>query len=831
MKKAILKRLGSFVLVCFMVVLNLVGFVVPASADSGSVYADLNTTAVTDDLEALGFDLTEYSIDRTIEAGQTDRFLVLMQVLEFGYDYHQRDFSDYGLFLYLYNPSGTDLTGTSRNQVELALKTASGAMGEYTKHVLLFLSASSDNRFYKYRVTGMTATLLRSLNRDTRTYCISGIELQFTGETNPTDFKIGGTFRFSGHQQGYGFNKSMADSLYCTYQKLETIELDLHPATWRSEYQNEKGANWRDEVDSVYFAIPNWYFQQYGDPNDRTKGLYSARVSYYERYVNGIVSDNSEMISVLRGIDENHSGNFNRYDPFSAYTTGDCEVISNVMGSSSVPIYSYRYGMNVEKSVEQRLGIFPTSYRSANTVLSRVGMSLYSGTFDSVSAEEFAQEFDRAADPRKLVDPDDVPSDFVGPVMMVESAPTGRTLGYHEETLTADQMLTYTDTSVWNENTNGVSKWFYRLFHKDESAKALSQSLNVIETVDLTDLAALAAFKNEVSAKQHYISDADIPNFLAYVASEELNPLNWTNGVFGSTVVLLRFAVTDFYSAGLTCYNGYNGASTGADEYAGNHYYFEKSYFEDFDVLSLTFQDKGGKLTTLPVVASPVDVGGDLPSPYEGATGKDPSKAKENQSPSWWETFKALRGWIQAIVIILGLVVIGLLLGIFTPILKPLFNLFGKLFGALQKFFGGVGRTVKGLLDFKDDRYEARRRRKEDKQSDEDRAFTNDEKKYDSSRKRETDRQKDEDRGLDRAEKTKESARKDRRWSTEETDLEIRDRKNKKELAGLKTQEKADEEKRRRQRQEERDKKKAQAELDRQRREMDDKKANEGKKK
>lgn len=736
MKKRFLKRFGSLLLVCFMVVLNFVGFVVPASADSGSVYADLNETAVTDDLEALGFDLTEYPIDRTIEAGQTDRFLVLMQVLEFGYDYHQRDFSDYGLFLYLYNPSGTDLTGTSRNQVELALKTASGAMGEYTKHVLLFISASSDNRFYKYRVTGMTATLLRSLNRDTRTYCISGIELQFTGETNPTDFKIGGTFRFSGHQQGYGFNKSMADSLYCSYQKLETIELDLHPATWRSEYQNEKGANWRDEVDSVYFAIPNWYFQQYGDPNNRTKGLYSARVSYYERYVNGIVSDNSEMISVLQSIDENHSGNFNGYDPFSAYTTWDCEVLSNIGGTSSTPIYCYQYGMNVEKSVEQRLGIFPTSYHSANTVLPRVGMSLYSDTFDSISAEDFAAEFDRAADPRKLAYPDDVPSNFVGPVMMVESAPTGRTLGYHEETLTADQMLTYTDTSVWNENTNGVSKWFYRLFHKDESAKALSQSLNVMETVDLTDLVKLAAFKNEVSAKRHYISDADIPDFLAYVAREELNPLNWTNGVFGSTVVLLRFAVTDFYSAGLTCYRAYNGAATNAQQWTGNHYYFEKSYFEDFDVLSLTFQDKGGKLTTLPVVASPVDVGGDLPSPYEGATGKDPSKAKENQSPSWWETFKALRGWIQAIVIILGLLVIGLLLGIFTPILKPLFNLFEKLFGALQKFFGGVGRTVKGLFDFKDDRYEARRRRKEDKQSDEDRTFTNDEKKYDSKRKR-----------------------------------------------------------------------------------------------
>ena len=674
----------------------------------------LNSTDVTDDLDALGFDLAEYPIDRTIDAGQTDRFLVLMQVLEFGYDYHQKDFSDYGLFLYLYNPSAVDLTGSVKNQVELAVKTASGAMGEYSKYTLLRISASDDHRFYKYRVTGVTATLLRSMNRDQRTYCISGIEIQFQGNTNPTDFKIGGTFRFSGHQQGYGFNKSMADSLYCSYQKLETIEIDLHPATWRSEYQNEKGASWRDEVDSVYFAIPNWYFKQYGNADSRTKGLYSARVSYYESYVNGIVSDNQEMINYLQGRNDNQIVPFTEEDAFSVYS--GYEVGGSSTSQSSL---IYQFGLNVENGSVSNF-YHHSVYRYFDTIFPRVGMSLYSSTFESISSETFAERYDQVAYPSKLIRKDTDGQHSYFPY--AQYVPSGRTLGYHEETLTADQVLQYTDTSSWNENTSGISKWFYRLFQKDESAKALSQSLNVMETVDLTDVAKLALFKNEVSAGNYYVSAADIPNLLSYVASEELNPLNWTNGVFGSTVVLLRFAVTDFYSTALTCYDGYNGASTGANIYTGNHYYFEKSYFEDFDVLSLTFQDKGGKLTTLPVVASPVDVGGDLPSPYQGATGKDPSKAKENQSPSWWDNFKnffqSLRGWIQGIVIILGIVVIGLLLGFFRPILKPLFNLFAKIFGGIGSFFKGVGRSVKGVFDFADNRYKARRRRKEDKRLD-----------------------------------------------------------------------------------------------------------------
>ena len=569
MKNAV--RLFSIVW-CLVILLGCM--IVPTSAaSSGSVYADLNVTDVTDDLEQLGFDLAEYPIDQTISAGQTDRFLVMMQVLEFGYDYHQKDFSDYGLFLYLYNPSVTDLTGTSKNHVELALKTASGAMGEYSKHELLRISASEDHRFYKFRVMGMTATLLRTLNRDRRTYCISGVEIQFAGDTNPTEFEIGGTYTFSGHQQGYGFNKSMPDSLYLTYQTLETIQLDLHPTTWRSEYQSEKGANWRDEVDSVYFAIPNWYFKQYGNSEDPNKGLYSARVSYYERYVNGIVSDNEEMVIYLQNHNDNQVKAFTEDDPFSAYS--GYEVIGS---SNSHTSLRYDFAVNAPDEAEQSFYHHSVSHLVKN-ILPRVGMTLYSGTYDSISAEDFALEFDSVSDPNMYIDGSDV---LYGPFLskpLLAYSPAGRELGYHEETLTADQVLKYTDTSAWNENSKGISKWFYRLFHKDESAKVGSQTLEVMETVDLTDLVKLAAFKDEVSAKQHYISEADVPKFLAYVAKEELNPTNWTNGVFGSTVVLLHFAVTDFYTTSLTCYKGYNGAATGAEQYSGNHYYFEKSYF------------------------------------------------------------------------------------------------------------------------------------------------------------------------------------------------------------------------------------------------------------
>ena len=855
-------------------------FAVPTSADSGSVYADLNYTPVTEDLEQLGFDLNEYPIDQTIEAGQTEKFLVMMQVLEFGYDYRQTDFSDYGLFLYLYNPSGTDLTGSMKNKVQLALKTANGVMGEYSKYDLLRCSGSSDHRFYKYRVVGLTATLLRTLNRDRRTYCISGIEMQFSGDTNPTDFKIGGTYTFSGHQQGYGFNPAMEDSLYYTYRTLETIELELHPTTWRSEYQSDKGANWRDEVDSVYFAIPNWYFKQYGDTSDKaTKGLYSARVSYNEHYVNGIVSDNLEMIQYLQERNDALRVAFSHDDAFSAYSSGDLEKVR----VSPEPIwgetyhYNYRFGCNFLPNSYHQVVFVGRVYDDSKEMLPRFGMSFYSSTFESISAETFAERFDAVELPDKVTN--EVPAGVVGPLpanYFREVSPPDRTLGYHEETLTRDQLLSYSDTSAWNANTNGFSKWFYRLFHKnDESAKATTQNLSVIETVDLTDAAKLALFKNEVSANQHYVSAADIPNLLSYVASEELNPLNWTNGVFGSTVVLLHFAVTDFYSAALTCYKGYNGEATNAELYSGNHYYFEKSYFEDFDVLSLTFMDQGGKTTTLPVTASPVDVGGDLPSPYEGATGKDPSTAAENTSKSgFWDLFNSLRGWVQAVVIILGIVLLAAIVGLLTPLFRPLFNLFGKIFGGIGSLLGGVGRTVKGLFDFGDDRYRARRERKENKQADEDRAFSNDEKKYDSDRKRVTDRQKDEDRdfsnfekgygffrrvkndnqhdadrdfdntekqydavrkrkldrerdedrGFENTEKAHESGRKQRRWETEKVDLEIRDKKNKKALSDMKKQEKAERKKNRDERKEAREAKRANETLSREQQELNNRK-------
>ena len=204
------------------------------------------------------------------------------------------------------------------------------------------------------------------------------------------------------------------------------------------------------------------------------------------------------------------------------------------------------------------------------------------------------------------------------------------------------------------------------------------------------------------------------------------------------------------------------------------------------------------------MVASPVDVGGDLPSPYEGATGKDPEKASNNpnREPNWWDTFKniwgSLRGWIQVVAVVLGLIAIALLLGVFTPIFRPLLNLLGKLFSGILSLFRGVGSTAKNLFEFGDRRYTARRQRKKDKQSDEDRDFANAEKKYDSERKRVNDIREDHSKQYDFQRRKTLDSRADERYKREEKARKEKEKEAKRKEKENRRKAKEDQEKRKR---------------------------------
>ena len=113
----------------------------------------------------------------------------------------------------------------------------------------------------------------------------------------------------------------------------------------------------------------------------------------------------------------------------------------------------------------------------------------------------------------------------------------------------------------------------------------------------------------------------------------------------------MRFAVTDYYVDEIDI------TDNDGTEYVGEHYYFEKTIFHNFDVLSFTFQNEEGKFTTVPVSSRPIDIVGNItedPDDEFGEQIKDILTRKEDG--------KTLPNWLRLIVFIGGATIIVLVI-------------------------------------------------------------------------------------------------------------------------------------------------------------------------
>ena len=118
-------------------------------AVDGSNIEDIDTSDVYTDLEKMGFDLSMYPKNKKSD------YVSVIDVLEYGYDYH-KTFYDYGLYLYIYNPSGKKLDNSflSYNSVELQILQGETGLG-FSKYNLQLIDASdelgSENVFLKFK--------------------------------------------------------------------------------------------------------------------------------------------------------------------------------------------------------------------------------------------------------------------------------------------------------------------------------------------------------------------------------------------------------------------------------------------------------------------------------------------------------------------------------------------------------------------------------------------------------------------------------------------------------------------------------------------------------
>ncbi len=260
--------------------------VLPATSHSVSaaliVTSDFNydNTSVEDDLA--DYDFASFFVEHPFGVGDPEIF----EFVE--YCYSDNSNASYGLYLYLYNPQGKDISlSTNANTVNMAVTydldkdgedPSFGSPGQesYRDVGLTFLNFSTDENgnhyFYKFKITDTTQIYKTeqeyNIKMGYRRYDIAGIQLRPYGGSTSTvhDYKVGGIWLYEGYAKGCDASAMDNSTLSVKRDDLTTLDLDVKSTFFRPDgfCTQNSALGLYDQLDSVYFRVPNEYFEQYG---------------------------------------------------------------------------------------------------------------------------------------------------------------------------------------------------------------------------------------------------------------------------------------------------------------------------------------------------------------------------------------------------------------------------------------------------------------------------------------------------------------------------------------------------------------------------------------
>ena len=639
-KKQVLLCLASLMLAVLTVLTGFspVGAVRCYAAEAESTENNFDHTSVNADLADM--DLSGFVYDT---AGSIE-FITLA---EYCYSANALNFGNYALYVYIYNPARLPISERQdANSVEMAVGyDEEGKPDDYANIPLKLCGISTgelSKLIYKFRVMDDGTLLRNARTQETdngyRRYDIAGVQLWETGKDNAVDYGVGGTYKFTGYAKGYGTDGNAESNLLCTVEELETVELDVKHTFYRT-LTSSKGAGYQNQLDTVYFAVPQRFFDTYGK-------LQRIKAEWYEYKTKDIVvTSNQDFYDKAYPWIGRQTGDFDEFG-----MTEHNEEIHYALGQNAgdgggglmiakwgwnlgsgylhvpAPALYYLFKVNNIEEYDPYADIVSIGGVESNALYEYI--KNYNKSFDNgtlpikdgtISADLFAEDID---DYRK---------------MDTEFGKIQQGYSYYDFDADVDlQKLTSwqeTDPSFW-ENWINWGLWD-TIFGgiPEEQSKTVSPIYIVQESdLDGSDNAVadrLLINANDVQALRDYFRDATT---VSGTDDEE------------KQVVLFRFATTDYYSAAVDIMEL---RTIIPDKHiSGQAYRAWESVFFDFDIIQLTF-NRDGKYTVIPAVASPIDIVNDITPPVQ----------MPDDTP-WWVKLLSIILIIVLVVLVVKLVIV-----------------------------------------------------------------------------------------------------------------------------------------------------------------------------
>ena len=507
---------------------------------------------------------------------------------------------------------------------------------DYDTYNLLFCNKSErpnyEGLFYKFRVVDKKGAdgkfIADRVYSGERRYDVSGVVLaQEDGTTK--EYMVGGTFFFTGYASGYGPNANSESTLECTgFRAMETIELEVHKTNYRTE-SSSLGQYHENEVTSVYFSVPDYYFDKYGN-------LQKIKAEWYEY--------KTEPIFIV---------NEDRFADLSPY------VGVNTLTSSTAPEWYY---YNSAKTVLQSIVEYDILYNKNENVLpvNKKMDTLYwlfpadDRTVTSEQMQEYVETYTKTYNKGKLP----VKDGTISADLFLDTVDAGRTRGYNCKEFDANDdtfnLLSYDAThSGWEK--------FFAYFFNWKNAPSDSSLYNV-SPIEYKDLGTYIKMSDSNASDLLLVNEDDVPNLRTFYNNAETNK---------ETTVLFRFAQTDYYQEGLyeidpnSVWNPVKGKVADVAQ---------TSLFLDFKIIQLTFLNEDEVYKVIPVSHDPIDI-------YNGL-----SRTEEiNGFVSWIEELlRSIGAWgIFIVSVALGVFLLGLTIVLLVKMLRADIHFVWKIILAL----------------------------------------------------------------------------------------------------------------------------------------------------
>lgn len=639
-KKQVLLCLASLMLAVLTVLTGFspVGAVCCYAAEAESSENNFDHTSVNADLAEM--DLTEFVYD-------TAGSIQFVTFVEYCYSANALNFGNYALYIYIYNPARLPISERQdANSVEMAVGyDEEGNPNDYANIPLKLCGISTgelSKLIYKFRVMDDGTLLRNARTQETdngyRRYDIAGVQLWEIGKDNAVDYGVGGTYKFTGYAKGYGTDENAESNLLCTVEELETVELDVKHTFYRT-LTSSKGAGYQNQLDTVYFAVPQRFFDTYGK-------LQRIKAEWYEYKTKDIVvTSNQDFYDKAYPWIGRQTGDFDEFG-----MTEHNEEIHYALGQNAgdgggglmiakwgwnlgsgylhvpAPALYYLFKVNNIEEYDPYADIVSLGGVESNALYEYI--KNYNKSFDNgtlpikdgtISADLFAEDID---DYRK---------------MDTEFGKIQQGYSYYDFDADVDlQKLTSwqeTDPSFW-ENWINWGLWDTIFGGIPEEQSKTVSPIYIVQESDLdgsdNEVAdRLLINANDVQALRDYFRDATT---VSGTDDEE------------KQVVLFRFATTDYYSAAVDIMEL---RTIIPDKHiSGQAYRAWESVFFDFDIIQLTF-NRDGKYTVIPAVASPIDIVNDITPPVQ----------MPDDTP-WWVKLLSVILTIVLVVLVVKLVIL-----------------------------------------------------------------------------------------------------------------------------------------------------------------------------